>query len=249
MLTQFRHFIKHTEHKNNRGDEASPRVLQRRGLRLHRLRWSSLRYFIEHLASVANMGLAPVCCCTVRASADRRGKGSHGGTQRGERLEQNRGCTGRRSSCELTMGSAVAEDEVEGVRPASWMRMTWASTSRERDGEKAGASALGTGSRGTEGLRASLASTKGEVAAVPAMAEGKLTVKVEQSQDTGRSRGEGAMGGMGKTTWRPALEEDGEGMGKMTSGALAQVLEWRSTMGSRATEREMCPWAIYIMFW
>jgi hypothetical protein len=65
------------------------------------------------------------------------------------------------------------------------------------------------------------------------MDEGELTVKVEQSQGSGRSRGEGAMGGMGKTTWRLALEEDGEGMGKMTSGALAQVLEWRSAMGSR----------------
>ncbi|AQK91019.1 hypothetical protein ZEAMMB73_Zm00001d008926 [Zea mays] len=100
-------------------------------------------------------------------------------------------------------------------------------------GKKAGASALGTGSRGAARLRASSASTKGEVEAAPSMAEGELTMKVEQSQGAGRSRGEGTMGGMGKTTWQPALEEDGEGMGKMTLGALAQVLEWRSVMGSR----------------
>nr|ACR35072.1 unknown [Zea mays] len=122
------------------------RVLQRRGLGLHNSRWSSLRYFIEHLASVANTGLAPVCCYTVRASADRRGKGSHGGgTRRGERLEQNKGRTGRWSLCELTMGSAVVEDEAEGVRPASWTRATWASTSREGDGEKG--RGVGTGNR------------------------------------------------------------------------------------------------------
>ena len=82
-------------------------------------------------------------------------------------------------------------------------------------GKKAGASALGTGSRGAEGLRASSASTKGEVAAAPTMAECELTVKVDQqSQGAGRSRGEGAMGGMWKMTWRPTLEEDGEGLGR-----------------------------------
>ena len=69
-----------------------------------------------------------------------------------------------------------------------------------------------------------MASTKGEVEAASAMAEGELTVKVEQSQGAGRSRGEGAMGGMGKTTWRPALEEDGEDdLRSACSGAGVEV--------------------------
>ncbi|PWZ18232.1 hypothetical protein Zm00014a_029329 [Zea mays] len=48
--------------------------------------------------------------------------------------------------------------------------------------------------------------------------------EVEQSQGAGRSRGEGAMGGMGKTTWRPALEEDGEDdLRSACSGAGVEV--------------------------